>query len=391
MVAVGVVVLVALVAGALALVNRHGSGRSVSASGPTQSAPTSASSPVPAKTAARQGSYRPPLDAQGNPIYVAPRALPARNRAIALPAALNVRPTSESVINPTGAEGVVRAAWDLHSQALTSLDVGLMAAFETGPALEVDAGRCECEPGNPFGSIRQLAVSVPRQKAFPAQFFAQVATTASNQDWVAFLVFTRADAGSPWLLDLIGGFQTSDAAVTPPAVDGAGYLMSQTSRPVADPKTVHSLLAGYWREAKQTGSVPPSPVFEPGVWTTDFAQKLSQHHQGGVAENGLIGYYAYQTDTAHDGAYAFDEGQGWKIVCSAVRSQKTFVGTAPDNGPYQDPAQHNWGKSVAPGVYASIVTTEISVPCIEIPAAGSGQKVRVRGAQEYTDVDTAVS
>src|SRR5437762_1654994 len=55
MVALGVLVLVVLVAGALALVNRHGSGRSVSASGPTQSAPTSAPSPVPAKPAGGQG------------------------------------------------------------------------------------------------------------------------------------------------------------------------------------------------------------------------------------------------------------------------------------------------------------------------------------------------
>jgi hypothetical protein len=188
------------------------------------------------------------------------------------------------------------------------------------------------------------------------------------------------------LLDLIGGFATTGpATLTPPAIDGDGYLAPQTAQPATDPAGVHALLADYWREAKRTGTVPPSSVFEPGIWTTGFAQKLTTYHQGGIAENGLIGYYAYQTDTVQDGAYAFPEGQGWEIVCSAIHMQKTFV-PGPGRDAYQDPDQKNWGKSVPPGAHSAITMNDIAVPCMEIPPAGSGQKVRVKGAQEYTDV-----
>jgi hypothetical protein len=374
-----VILVVALVGGGLVLRSRgSGSNQSVTASGASN-----------AKASAAQ-PFAPARDAQGDPRYVTPPAhLPAPSGAIALPAALTAPPGAQDVIRPEAANAVVRATWDLHHQALAALDVSLMAGFETGPALEVDAGRCACSGDrDPFGPANQVAVSVPHQTSYPARFFAQVATTASNQPWIAFLVFTRADARSPWMLDLFGGYAADGAEVTPPAVDGGGFLAPQTARSAVDPTTVHSLLAEYWRFSKRTGTVPSALLWEPGVWTTDFAQKLTQYHQGGVAENGLIGYYAYETDAAHDGAYAFPEGQGWQIVCSAIRMQKTFLPTAPGKRVYQDAAQHNWGKSVPPGAYRAVTDNEIAVPCIEIPPTGSGQKVRVRGAQEYADITT---
>src|SRR4029079_9186863 len=104
-----------------------------------------------------------------------------------------------------------------------------------------------------------------------------------------------ANAASPWMLDFMGGFATDDPGVSPVGVDSAGYLLPQTAPPATDPTKVHALLAGYWREAKRTAKVPVSSVFAPGIWTTDFGEKLTRYHQGDVAENGLIGFYAYQT------------------------------------------------------------------------------------------------
>jgi hypothetical protein len=148
------------------------------------------------------------------------------------------------------------------------------------------------------------------------------------------------------------------------------------------------LLADYWRFSKRSGKVPPAPLWDPGIWTNEFATKLTQYHQGGVAGNGLIGYYAYETDAARDGAYAFPQGQGWQIVCSPIRMQKTYLPTRPGERVVQDPAQKNWGPTVPPGAYSVVTATEIAVPCIEVPPAGSSQKVRVYGAQEYTDITT---
>jgi hypothetical protein len=373
------VVVVALVGGVLALHPQfHFYVRSVNSSAASDGAVSTAHRGAPA------------LDAQGNPVYV-PLAQhpPAPTRSVALPPAMTAPPGAGDVITPSAATAVVQATWDLHHQALAHLDSSLMAAFETGPALEVDAGRCQC-PGNsdPFGPASQVAVSVPHQASYPARFFAQVATTASAKPWVAFLVFTRADARSPWMLDLMGGYAADSAQVTPPAVDGGGFLAPQTARSMVDPSTVHALLAQYWRFSKGGAKVPPAPLWAPGIWTTEFASKLTQYHQGGIAENGLIGYYAYETDAAHDGAYVFPEGQGWQIVCSPIRIQKTFVPAAPGGRVLQDPAQHNWGKSVPPGAYNVVTDNEITVPCIEVPPAGPGHQVRVLGAQEYMDVTT---
>jgi hypothetical protein len=338
------------------------------------------------RTASPTAQYRPALDAAGDPLYVSPRRqLPAPNGAESLPAALTATVSSGPVITPSGARDAVRAAWTLHARALERLDIKLMSAFETGAALELDAGRCDCGPGNPFGDIKDMAVSVPRQTAYPAQFFAQVATTASNQPWVAFLVFSRTEAASPWRLAFIGGFQASDASVTPPAVGADGYLAPQTASPLFDPAAAHRLLADYWRTAKRTATVAPSSNFAPGIWTNQFATKLTQYHQGGIGQNGLVGYYAYETDPANDPAYTFAEGQGWQIVCSALRVQKTFVAPPGRSGPYQDKAGQNLGPLVPPGVHNAVIVTEITVPCIEVPPAGSSAKATVLGADEYTD------
>ena len=331
------------------------------------------------------GNYHPPLDANGDPLYLPPAPPPADRAATAtLPAAFTATTPSGPIVTPAMAADVVQAAWTLHSRALSHFDTGLMASFETGTALEIDRGRCQCsQPGDPFGPIRGLALSVPRQTAYPARFFAQVATTASHDPWIAFLVFTRHDPSSPWLLTLMGGFSPDQAIVTPPATDRDGYLAPQTAPPTIDPTIAHHLLADYWRHAKDRGSVPDPAPFAPGLWTTDFAAKLAVHHQGDVAANGLTGYYTYQADTAPDATFVFPEGQGWQIACSAIRIQKTYT-AGPTGAPFQDAARHNWGSAITPGVHAAIVDTEITVPCIEIPSAGSTAGARVLGANEYT-------
>jgi hypothetical protein len=100
----------------------------------------------------------------------------------------------------------------------------------------------------------------------------------------------------------------------------------------------------------------------------------------------LIGRYAYQTAPASS-AYAFPEGEGRELVCSAIYMQTTFLPSA-SKGISQDAAQRKWGKSVPPGVHREITQNRIAVPCIEVPPAGPGQKVRVKGAQPFADVTT---
>ena len=330
-----------------------------------------------------RGSSKHVSAGSSSPAYVPPpRNLPAP-KAVTLPAALTAAPSAGDVITPVAAAAVVRAAWDLRHQALADHDVPLMAAFETGPALEVDASRRR----DPLGPANQVVVSVPHQTAFPAHFLAEVATTSDNAGWSAFLVFSRADAQSPWMLGLIGGSTANGTAITPPAVDGNGFLTTQAAPAVVDPTTVHALLAQYWRFSKDNGRVPPAPLWETGAWTNQFAAKLTQYHQGAVAENGLLGYYAFKSAPNGSG-FVFPEGQGGQIVCSAIYLQTTYRPTDAGKRISQDAGRHKWGTSVPPGAYREITQNEIAVPCIEVPPSRSHDKVRVLGAQPYTDVTT---
>jgi len=297
---------------------------------------------------------------------------------------LTAAPAAGDLISPAGATAVVQAAWDLHHKALVDHDLVLLAAFETGPALEVDAARDST--GDPYGPASQVVVSVPHQTSYPARFFAQVAVTAKGQPWIAFLVFTRADPRAPWMLDVMGAYAAAPTEITPPAVDAGGFLASSAARPIVDPTTVHGLLAEYWRSSTDNGQVPPAPLWAPGAWTTQLATQLARQRQGAVADNGLIGFYAYQAASSVS-AYAFSQAHGWQIVCSAIHIQKTFRSTA-DKQVFQDGAQRRWGKSVPPGSHHEVTQNSIAVPCIEVPPAGSGQKVRVKGAQPFADVTT---
>jgi len=149
---------------------------------------------------------------------------------------------------------------------------------------------------------------------------------------------------------------------------------------------VHGLLAQYWRFSTDNGKVPPAPLWQPGPWTSQLAAQLARQRQGAVADNGLIGSYAYQAAPSRS-AYAFPQAQGWQIVCSPIYMQKTFHPTA-DRRISQDAARREWGSSVPPGSYREITQNSIAVPCIEIPPTGSKDKVRVKGAQPFVDVTT---
>ncbi|HET7489897.1 MAG TPA: hypothetical protein VFJ85_18370 [Acidimicrobiales bacterium] len=323
----------------------------------------------------------PALDADGDPVLTpVPPVEPGPARS-ALPAALTAPPPPGGpVVTPAAAEAVARAMWALRGDALNRLDPAELRGFETGTALEVDAGRCPCPAGNPFGPARAVAVTVPRQDGFPAQFLAQVATTDATRPYLAFLVLRRETAADPWRLAFAGGFHTDKAAVTPPAPDPDGYALAPDAPPAVDPDGVHAALADLWRVARRTGTVPPTGPFEPGRWTDEYAKVLAARRQGAAGPGGLVSWIAFQ---AGAGAFTFPEAGGWRIVCSAIRTQTTYTGPEAGKGPVQDPALATWGPDVPEGVHRAVTVTALRTPCIEVPPAGSGAQARVLGADEH--------
>jgi hypothetical protein len=109
---------------------------------------------------------------------------------------------------------------------------------------------------------------------------------------------------------------------------------------------------------------------------------MAEHPQGRRADNGLIVFYAYATN-ADFPVFVFPEGQGYQLACSALYVQNTNTGSTKGDGPFQDPGQHNWGTSVAPGRYRAVISTDIAAPCIEVPPVGATLKARVYNAERH--------
>jgi hypothetical protein len=79
-----------------------------------------------------------------------------------------------------------------------------------------------------------------------------------------------------------------------------------------------------------------------------------------------MGYYSFEGGNRNE-VWSFGTASG-AITCGVVRWQTIW--TDPGGGPRQDPAQHNWGASVAPGTYQYMAETEIMQPCF-IQRAGA--------------------
>jgi hypothetical protein len=215
-----------------------------------------------------------------------------------------------------------------------------------------------------------------------------VATTIRAKPYVALLVIRRGGRAEPWRLAFVGGYRAEEAAVAKPSVDADGYLAPTAVAPAVDPQGVHAALADYWRVAQRTGTVPPAAPFEPGIWTNELAATVAAHPQGTVDGGGLVRFVAYQTDPARDGVFVFAHVDGRKIACSVIRTQTTYIGTAPGSGPVQDDARTNWGPAVPPGLHGAVVVTAMRAPCIDVPPAGGSSLARVLGADEHVTATT---
>jgi hypothetical protein len=340
----------------------------------------------PAAVGIDQGAPVPRLDPTGDPAWVdVPIQAPAPSTA-RLPDALTAPPGPGPVITPADAGAILAATWQERAVALASGDARLFAAFETGPALEEDLGRCSCESNDPFGPITSSRLLVPRQTTWPAQFLAEAVTTASGSVWIEYLVFHRMSPAESWKVVLADGYQpVGPPALDLPAASPDGYDAAPSST-TDDPSSLPEALAGYWQSWKDTRRPSGQSVLSPGAWTTEWGAKLAQYGQGQInASNGLVGHYRYAADTTKDGIYRF-AAAGYEIACGVVRVQKTWT-PPPGDTIVQDSQRDQWGSTVAPGRYRAMIDTEITEPCFFIPTVGP---VVVHGAVEYTDTTVAV-
>ena len=284
-------------------------------------------------------------------------------------------PGGATVVTPESGTAVVSALWDARGRALAAHDVSALGTFETGSALAVDAARCGCGTGDPFGRIRSVTAAVPRFSRFPAHFLAEVSTTLGTDEWLALLVVTRASSDQPWRIAFAGGFIPASPFVIP-QVDAGGYL------PAIDPqlRAVAALqpaaLATYWQQWKDDGTssgVTRQSIWVPGVMTDGFGRVAAGAGQQGEVnrENGLVGRYRYQADPRGT-TYVYPLQPKELLVCAPVLRQITWTDPIPSRTVSQPPSRDNWGPDLAPGEYRAVMQDDIASPCIVVDLEGAG-------------------
>jgi hypothetical protein len=111
-------------------------------------------------------------------------------------------------------------------------------------------------------------------------------------------------------------------------------------------------LAALWQQAKETGQVPAQTRFRTeGQMGARLAQ-IAAHAQDAVQSNGLFGHMRFFVDP-RDPLVEVAEADGSALACQAVRETAAY--RPPAGGAIvQDDARQNWGRSLAPGQYATV-------------------------------------
>jgi hypothetical protein len=275
-----------------------------------------------------------------------------------LPAALTAASTVRgTVISPSQANAVLTAVVNLRAQAFQTDDRSLMAEFETGPALESDEVTCGCNTRGVRGPDYGESLLVPRQRTFPASFLAEVKTTLSGAPYVQYLILARQSMATPWEVVADPG-EAGTRTLDQPKIGRGGF--DDAARPSPVLKRLPTEFASYWHTWTEEDHAPTRSPFAPGKWTTKAGATYAKEPSGSWnSQNGLLGFYSFHAGGANE-VWSFGTTTG-SITCGVVRWQTVW--SYPGSGIRQDPAQENWGTSVAPGNYQYEAETEIMQPC----------------------------
>ncbi len=298
--------------------------------------------------------------------------------AFAIPAALTAANTAPGAeVTPAQAKVIFGDLWTLRNEAFTTHNRSLMAAIESGPALEADEVTCSCNARAPRGPILHESVLVPKQSSLPATFLGEATTTFDKKPYVQYLVISRQSASQEWKVVADPGY-SGTGVLDAPANSASGFDQPTAGSSVKASTALPAAVAAYWQTWTDTRHAPGGTTFAPGRWTTQAGKTLAKSPEGAVyRQNGLNGYYLYRAGGPGE-TWTFRTAQG-QVTCGVVRWQTYWTSK---NGTYQQASLDNWGLSVAPGVYRAVVETDIIQPCfVQHP----GQATAVISGQEDPD------
>jgi hypothetical protein len=305
---------------------------------------------------------------------------PSGSSLTALHTLLSATPTTPgATIDPQLAARIVDTLWPIREQALDTNDVGTLAGFETGSALQGDTAdqvtiTCGCSGPLPRPVATQY-LFVPKQSAYPSWFISELTTSpveGSSPD-VSLMVFTRASPATQWMVSLETGYSFASGAAwvyaTPEAMAGGFDLPTPTRNELPGD------LAAYYQYWANAGSAPTSP-FAPGVFTSAIGQTQAKLDTT-LAGEGQVHRVVYSIDLAHDGVWSVAANNvaeqpvyGWGLTCGTVRYEAVTT-LASGAAPMVQPVDRStWGSTLTPGRYTEITQWGLHESCFLDDTAG---------------------
>lgn len=268
-------------------------------------------------------------------------------------------------VTPAQARTVATELWQAWVQARATRDITALQTLDAQPELSADWGYiCQYTCAGPWLTLSSIAVTVPTQTKWPADFLATASYTtdchASASPCNNTFVAVQAGPGSPWKIASMTDWSGNSYATTAPVVPGQ-LSPGPTPSPAAHVSTLPQEYAEYLQAIKTTGKSPADTRLASGAFTTSLISSNyypeSQQQADGLTDN--ITYYTNRTDPI----WEFPGANGATAVCGAVRY--TDVEKATTIPLSQSPDNHPFG-NLATGTYSSVTMTGLHLVCFEV-------------------------
>jgi hypothetical protein len=277
--------------------------------------------------------------------------------------------TAATLVTPATAAQVVKHYWRVHEHALVTRNLPALARLSTGAARrwEQAAVSCGCLRVTSPRPLQETSYFVPRQTRYPASFVAAAETNVGGTPWAELLVFTKRSATAAWQVSEDSGFgppKGEAPELGDPVSDGEGYDLPVSAAQHSRAVRVAARFAAVWQHAKDTGRVPTTSGFQMTGQTGARVAELAAFPQGHIQDNGAIGRFRFSTSRS-DHLVEVADGPD-DLACQPVHETVRY--TAPAGRMIgQDNARTQWGPSLPPGVYRTVVSRDVWQTCFLIP------------------------
>jgi len=270
-----------------------------------------------------------------------------------------------NLVTTAAAAGALKAYWPVHEQALVDGDLAKLASLDADSAAEWEKGAvaCGCYHIDEPRPLKSASYLIPKQTAYPAFFMAEATETYQGVDHVDLLVFTKQNAQESWLVSEESGFSPSVIAASKVA-PAAGNAAAPTAAQHARATKAAADLATFWQEAKNNSDLPDANTFDTAGQTGQRLASLMASGQDEVQGNGLLGHYTFSASST-DPLFEVTTADGSDLACQPLRESVVYT-PPPGYAVHQDADQHEWGKLLPPGDYASLTSRDAWQTCFLI-------------------------